>query len=88
MRQDAQSNPDGYTAWFEQGVAQPDVVLQDLAKVITPAAVSGNAPLQYLRVLGVQPSVLLSSVACPLLNCQVTTGAGISNAPICPLIFR
>uniref|UniRef100_A0A7S0WZP8 Uncharacterized protein n=1 Tax=Chlamydomonas leiostraca TaxID=1034604 RepID=A0A7S0WZP8_9CHLO len=82
LRVDVGANPDGYTDWYEGAVAQPDLVLRDLASVITPAAVPANTAPRFVRNLLTQKPLVFEAQQCPLTNCQAEV------KPICPLIFK
>ncbi|KAJ9531889.1 hypothetical protein QJQ45_021996, partial [Haematococcus lacustris] len=82
VRVDKESNPDGYTSWYEMAVARPDQVLMDLANLFHPTALASNAAPTFLRSLTAGQVTLASAAQCPLVNCQAPV------TPICPLVFR
>lgn len=85
VREDARGNPDGYTDWFETGLARPDIVLKELSAIVTPSAVAApadNAPPRIFRILGVQQPVFLQSSQCQLQGCSLV------SSTICPLVYR
>ncbi|KAJ9531311.1 hypothetical protein QJQ45_006761 [Haematococcus lacustris] len=81
VRVDKESNPDGYTSWYEMAVARPDQVLMDLANLFHPTALASNAAPTFLRSLTAGQVTLASAAQCPLINCQAPV------TPICPLVF-
>ncbi|GLI59772.1 hypothetical protein VaNZ11_001735 [Volvox africanus] len=79
LRLDATRTPNGYTAWFEEALARPDVVLHDLVAFITPAAlaaVSDNTAPRLVRSL-FPPSTGVASTNTT--NATTTTTAISSN---------
>ncbi|PNW86303.1 hypothetical protein CHLRE_02g081050v5 [Chlamydomonas reinhardtii] len=89
LRLDGSANPGGTTAWFEEAVARPDIVLHDLVSAFLPNAllsIGDTVPAKLVRnMFASNPGrVVLSSAAqCPA--AQATCGAPAS--PVCPAVY-
>ncbi|EFJ45225.1 hypothetical protein VOLCADRAFT_106039 [Volvox carteri f. nagariensis] len=100
LRLDGTANAMGTTAWFEEAVARPDVVLHDLVTFIMPAVLQAandkTAPRLVRSLIPVAPSTtsadgLLTlsgsgATVLTLANCPLQR-CGSTIQPICPAVY-
>ncbi|KAG2435330.1 hypothetical protein HXX76_007404 [Chlamydomonas incerta] len=89
LRLDGSANPDGTTAWFEEGVARPDIVLHDLVSAFLPNAllsIGDTVPAKLVRnMFAANPGRVVLSTAAQCPAAQATCGAPAS--PVCPAVY-
>ncbi|GIL53172.1 hypothetical protein Vafri_8855, partial [Volvox africanus] len=70
LRLDGTSTPNGYTAWWEEALARPDVVLHDLVALINPAILAAANDSTAPRLIR---SLFPPSTDVPSTNTNTTT---------------